>query len=111
MNFNNASSAEMVVSCDLWHARLGHVGFSSIKNTMHLGLIPKSILEHKTWEVCVQPKYAKKTFKSVDRKSDLLELIHSDICELNNVLTRGKRYFVTFIDDFCRIYPSLPFET
>ena len=33
----------------------------------------------------------------------MLELVHSDVCELNGILTRGvKRYFVTFIDDFSR---------
>jgi hypothetical protein len=33
----------------------------------------------------------------------LLELIHSDVCELNGILTRGgKYYFITFIDDFSR---------
>ena len=32
-----------------------------------------------------------------------LELIHSDICEMNGVLTKGgKRYFMTLIDDSTR---------
>ena len=37
-----------------------------------------------------------------------LDLIHSDLCEMNGLLTReGKRYFMTFVDDatrFCYIY-------
>jgi hypothetical protein len=37
-----------------------------------------------------------------------LELIHSDLCEMNGVLTKAsKRYFMTLIDDstrFCYIY-------
>jgi hypothetical protein len=37
-----------------------------------------------------------------------LELIHSDLCEMNGVLTKGgKRYFMTLIDDasrFCYVY-------
>jgi transposase InsO family protein len=37
-----------------------------------------------------------------------LELVHSDICEMNGVLTEGgKRYFMTLIDDatrFCYVY-------
>ena len=37
-----------------------------------------------------------------------LELIHSDLCEMNDELTKsGKRYFITFIDDctrFCHVY-------
>ena len=33
----------------------------------------------------------------------MLELVYSDVCELNGILTRGeKRYFITFIDDFSR---------
>jgi hypothetical protein len=37
-----------------------------------------------------------------------LELIHSDLCEMNGVLTKGgKRHFMTLIDDasrFCYVY-------
>jgi hypothetical protein len=45
----------------------------------------------------------KKPFPKVERNSQLLELIHSDICEINGMLTRGgKRYFITFIDDYSR---------
>ena len=37
-----------------------------------------------------------------------LELIHSDLCEMNGVLTKGgKRYFMTLIDNssrFCYVY-------
>jgi len=45
----------------------------------------------------------KKPFPKVERNSQLLELVHSDICEINDMLTRGeKRYFITFIDDYSR---------
>ena len=37
-----------------------------------------------------------------------LELIHSDLCEMNGVLTKGgKKYFMTLIDDstrYCHVY-------
>ena len=37
-----------------------------------------------------------------------LELVHSDLCEMNGELTKGgRRYFMTFIDDctrFCYVY-------
>jgi len=33
----------------------------------------------------------------------LFELVHSDVCDSNDVLTRGgKRYVITFIDDFSK---------
>ena len=45
----------------------------------------------------------KKPFYSVDKNSELLDLVHSNICELNDMLTRGgNRYFITFIDDCSR---------
>lgn len=45
----------------------------------------------------------KKPFHSVKRTSQLLDLIHTDICEMNGMLTRGgNRYFITFIDDCSR---------
>jgi transposase InsO family protein len=37
-----------------------------------------------------------------------LDLIHSNLCEINGILTKGgKRYFITFINDstrFCYVY-------
>jgi len=57
----------------------------------------------KKYEVCIQAKMTNKPFPKVERNSQLLELVHSDICEINGMLTRGgKRYFITFIDDYSR---------
>ncbi|KAJ6791386.1 Uncharacterized protein M6B38_244565 [Iris pallida] len=76
---------------------------------MNLDLIPKTSIddEHKC-EICVQAKHTRLPFKSVYRDSELLELIHSDVCDSNRVLTRGgRKYFVTFIDDhskYCYTY-------
>jgi transposase InsO family protein len=54
-------------------------------------------------EVCIEAKMTKKPFSRVERNSQLLELVHFDICEINGMLTRGrKRYFITFIDDYSR---------
>ncbi|PKA63733.1 Retrovirus-related Pol polyprotein from transposon TNT 1-94 [Apostasia shenzhenica] len=61
------------------------------------------ILNNNTYnkcKICVQTKIIKKPFSKIQRSTSLLELIHTDICELNGKLTRGgKRYFITFIDD------------
>jgi hypothetical protein len=54
-------------------------------------------------EIYIQTKMTKKPYPKIHRNSQILELIHSDICELNGILTRGgRRYFITFIDDFSR---------
>ncbi|CAL8089132.1 unnamed protein product [Prunus armeniaca] len=76
---------------------------------MDLKLIPKSNvdLKHKC-EVCVQAKQTRNSFKPVERNTQILELIHSDVCDSNRSPTRGgNKYIVTFIDDFssyCHIY-------
>ena len=37
------------------------------------------------------------------RNTELLELIHSDLCEFEGILTRGgNRYIITFIDGFSK---------
>jgi len=39
------------------------------------------------------------------KETNILELIHSDVCDSNDVLTRdGKRYFITFIDYFSKYF-------
>ena len=54
-------------------------------------------------EICIESKIKNKPFSSTNKDSQLLELVYSDVCELNGILTRdGKRYFITFIDDFSR---------
>jgi hypothetical protein len=70
-----------------------------------MNLNPKfSTVKGSKCQVCVQAKQPRKPHKAVDeRNSTLLELIHSDICQMNGVLTKGgKRYFMTLIDDATR---------
>ncbi|GJT67805.1 reverse transcriptase domain-containing protein [Tanacetum coccineum] len=53
-------------------------------------------------------KITKKPFQNVKRKTEVLEPIHSDLCDLHDTPSLGnKKYFVTFIDDtsrFCYVY-------
>lgn len=105
MNENTSSSAYMIDSFDMWHARLGHVNFSYIQKMRNLGLINSSNkLCDKKCEICVETKLAKKPCPSVvERETELLGLIHTDLGDLKQTMTRGgKRYYITFIDDFSR---------
>ena len=58
--------------------------------------------------ICIEAKLTKAPFKLVERKIEPLDLIHTDVCDLNFVQTRGgKKYFITFIDDctrYCYVY-------
>ena len=102
MNKNVASSSYIVSSFNVWHARLCHVNKKLIKNMSRLGIIPNVRLDDfEKCESCSQAKITKTPHESIERKSEPLDLIHSDICEFDGALTRnGKRYFITFIDDY-----------
>src|SRR3954467_5073394 len=57
----------------------------------------------------VQSKQPRKPHKAAEERNLApLELIHSDLCEMNGVLTKGEKiYFMTLIDDatkFCYVY-------
>ena len=102
-NNNTHVSVYMVDSLSLWHDRLAHVSFRSLKFMAKHGLISYKDEDTKTCEICIQAKMSKRPFPKVERNSELLDLVHSDICELNGILTRGgNRYFITFIDDHSR---------
>ena len=96
----NVSVYMVDLSLSLWHDRLAHISFRSLKYMAKHGLISYKDEDKKTCEVCIQVKMTKKPFPKAERNTTLLDLVHSDICELNGILTRGgNRYFITFIDD------------
>ena len=110
-NFNNknTSFAYMIEPSIVWHDRLGHVNFDTIRKLMKLELLPKFNIDanHKC-ETCVESKLIRSSFHNIERNIEPLELVHSDTCDLKYVQTRGgKKYFVTFIDDctrYCYVY-------
>ena len=67
-----------------------------------LGIIPRLSKDFEKYETCSQAKITKRPH-SVVRYTELLELIHSDLCEFKGILTcGGNRYIITFIDDFSK---------
>ena len=97
------NSAYIVESFDIWHACLAHLNFRSLKYIAKHNLISYNNYDNKQCEICIQAKITKKPFPKADRNTQLLDLVHYDICEYNGILTRGgKRYFITFIDDCSR---------
>ena len=75
-----------------------------------MNLIPNfTTVKGSKCQVCVQAKQPRKSHTTA-KVRDLvpLELIHSDLCEMNGVVTKGgKKYFMTLIDDstrYCYVY-------
>ena len=77
-NKNNTSFIYIFES-NLWHGRSGHVNFDALHRLIGLDYIPKFEIDpnHKC-ESYVKAKLTKVPFKSVERKTESLELIHTD---------------------------------
>ncbi|GJW69691.1 zinc finger, CCHC-type containing protein [Tanacetum coccineum] len=85
------------------HARLGHVHFKRMQDMSKDGLIPAFDMDTKKCKTFMLTKITKKPFQNVKRETKVLELIHSDLCDLHDTPSLGnKKYFVTFIDDASR---------
>ncbi|GJS59991.1 zinc finger, CCHC-type containing protein [Tanacetum coccineum] len=88
----------------LWHARLGHVHFKRMQDMSKDGLIPTFYMDTKKCKTCMLNKITKKPFQNIKRETEVLELIHNDLCDPHATPSLGnKKYFVTFIDDASRI--------
>ena len=110
LNINKVNvSAYMINSFSLWHFRLEHVNSRRMHDMVNLELIPKYENDmNDKCRICMHTKITRKLFSKVVRNSTLLGLIHSDVCDMHSTPTKGgKKYFVTFIDDytrFCYVY-------
>ena len=109
INNKNTSFAYMLESSNVWHGRLGHVNYNTLHILINMECLPKFQIDpnHKC-EICVESKFTRTSFQSIERSSEPLELIHSDICDLKFIQMRGgKKYFLTLIDNctrYCYVY-------
>ncbi|UYV69497.1 hypothetical protein LAZ67_6003814 [Cordylochernes scorpioides] len=93
----------------LWHDRLGHRNIESIKKIRNENLargLSLNNCSHSTYCVqCIKGKLTETPFpkKTEYRATETLQLVHSDICgPLPTNSLSGKRYFITFTDDYSR---------
>ena len=99
----STSSVYMLSSINFWHASLCHINSRYVGIMSNLGLIPRLSKDFEKCETFSQAKITKRPYKSVVRNTELLELIHSNLCEFEAILTcRRNRYIITFIDDFSK---------
>lgn len=91
-------------SAFLWHKRLGHISKEMLERLMKNEILPS--LDFTNLGVCVdciKGKQTKQTKKGAIRSSQLLEIVHTDICGPFDVPSlSGEKYFITFINDFSR---------
>nr|KAJ0202034.1 hypothetical protein LSAT_V11C600337700 [Lactuca sativa] len=97
------TSASNLDNSMLWHNRLGHVHIKRMVEMSKSGWIPAFDINSEKCKTCMLTKITKQLFPNVNRKSKVLELIHSDLCDFHATPSLGnKEYIVTFIDDSSR---------
>ncbi len=78
----------------LWHERLGHLNIASLKDldAMVDGMNLKEMLLHHICEGCVKGKHQKTSFPKdgATRASQLLEIVHTDVCGLMKTTSHGE---------------------
>ncbi|KAJ9566348.1 hypothetical protein OSB04_002314 [Centaurea solstitialis] len=89
----------------LWHCRLGHINKKRVELLLKGGFL--GTFDFKPFDncgSCLSGKMTKEPFnKDNERASDLLEIVHTDVCGPFSYKARGGyRYFITFTDDFSR---------
>lgn len=103
VNESTSSFAYLIDLYDIWHARQEHLNSSYAFKLKNLGIIKLHDKQTRKCEICVESKITKKTCYPVQRQYEPLGLIHTNLVDLKQHVTRGgKSYLVTFIDDFSR---------
>ena len=92
-------------SAFLWYQRLGHISKEKMLRLMKSEILPK--LDFSDWDVCldcIKGKQTKHISKNpATRSSQLLKLIHTDLCGPFDAPSFGsEKYFIIFIDGFSR---------
>jgi hypothetical protein len=89
----------------IWHCRLGHINEMRIERLHKDGLLNSFNFESfDTCKSCLLWKMTKSPFTGQsERASDLLGLVHTDVCgPMSSVARGGFQYFITFTNDFSR---------
>jgi len=90
----------------MWHLKLGHINQDKIHKMAkdgYLGLLGSELMP--TCECCLKGKMSRSPFSGKgERVTELLGLIHSDVCGPMSTSSRGGfSYFITFTDDHSRL--------
>jgi transposase InsO family protein len=93
---------------DLWHCRYGHLSWNGLKVLQQKNMVkglPSFKASQKICENCLVGRQHRDPFPkaSMWRASNILQLVHADICGPINPVSNGKKgYLITFIDDFSK---------
>nr|GEZ39361.1 hypothetical protein [Tanacetum cinerariifolium] len=92
-------SSSTVVNSSLWHARLGHVQYKRMLEMSKDDLIHAIDENLGKCTTCMLTKITRKPLQSITRKSIILELIHSDLCDFHATPSLGNKKAVVRLLD------------
>ena len=89
---------------ELWHKRLWHMSEKGMKRIPDDNLIPVKDVHLERCTDCLASKQNRTSFQSRTpmRRNAPLELVHTDVCQVDTKSHARSQYFVTFIDDHNR---------
>lgn len=109
-NTEQLLAAMAKASSETWHRRLGHINSTSLnkmKDGAAEGIIYTDVanINKKNCTICCEGKQARLPFQpSSSKTTEILEVIHSDVCgPMESLSIGGSRYYVLFIDDYSRM--------
>ena len=86
----------------LWHRRLRYIFIERVKRLVNDEVL--SVLDFTNFDTsvdCIKGKHTNKSKKGAKRSTNILEIIHLDICGPNMDLD-GLKYFIFFIGNYSR---------
>jgi hypothetical protein len=96
--------AKVTETMDLWHHRMGHIGEAATRNLLKSvkGVVFPPGDRLSKCEPCIIGKHTRAPHPSslTSKSTQLLELVHCDLCGPFPVLTpHGKQYLIAFLED------------
>lgn len=112
--FSQANICQEQNDAQIWHQRMGHLNYESLRklNDEAEGVKIDVTSTSGVCDVCIEGKQAKLPHNNPrQRATRPLQLIHSDLFgPVSPASFDGKRYLLTFIDDFTHFTVAYPLE-
>ena len=102
---NKRPRVDNVMDVYLWHCRLGHINKNRMNRLSKEKILKLNDYESSsTYESYLLGKMIKSLFtEKGERASNVLSLVHTDVCGLMNTSVREKySYFIMFTDDLSK---------
>nr|GEX55448.1 hypothetical protein [Tanacetum cinerariifolium] len=102
---SSVNDVNMTEISDANDASAGHVYLKRMRNMANANLIPKLDSKNDKCQTCMHTKITRLPFPTIQRSSKILELVHSDVCDLYATPKIGGKKDARFDENRFRIIP------